>query len=174
VAAYGELVHRHQNRLFNSLYRMLGSREDADDIAQESFVAAFQKLDTFRGDSQFYSWLFRIAYNTAISMKRKARLKTVSGDKLKESSGQEPNDTNPDHEPGHALHVEETQIAVQKALNELSEEYREAIVLKEMEDLSYEEIAELADVPVGTIRSRLHRARAELREKLRLVIEESE
>jgi len=106
-------------------------------------------------------------------MKRKARLKTVSGDKLKESSGQEPNDTNPDHDPGHAIDVEETQTAVQQALNELSAEYREAIVLKEMEDLSYEEIAELADVPVGTIRSRLHRARAELREKLRVVLEKT-
>lgn len=157
MAAYGELVHRHQNRLYHSLYRMLGSREDADDVAQEAFVTAFQKLETFRGDSQFYSWLFRIAYNTAISMKRKARLKTVSADQLKESSGQEPDDTNPDHAPGHAIDVEETQAVVQQALNELSEEYRQAIVLKEMENLSYEEIAELADVPVGTIRSRLHR-----------------
>lgn len=115
MAAYGELVHRHQNRLYHSLYRMLGSREDADDVAQEAFVTAFQKLETFRGDSQFYSWLFRIAYNTAISMKRKARLKTVSADQLKESSGQEPDDTNPDHAPGHAIDVEETQAVVQQA-----------------------------------------------------------
>lgn len=173
AAAFGQLVQRHQNRLFNSLYRMLGSREDADDVAQEAFVAAFQKLDTFRGDSQFYSWLFRIAYNTAISMKRKAKLKTISANQLKDSSGHEPDDPNPDHHPEHGIEVEETQAAVQQALSELSEEYREAIVLKEMEDLSYEEIAELADVPVGTIRSRLHRARAELREKLRLILDDS-
>ncbi|MBD3672389.1 MAG: sigma-70 family RNA polymerase sigma factor [Planctomycetaceae bacterium] len=173
AAAFGQLVQRHQNRLFNSLYRMLGSREDADDVAQEAFVAAFQKLDTFRGDSQFYSWLFRIAYNTAISMKRKTKLKTVSADKLKETSGHEPDDNTPEHRPEHGIEVEETQAAVQQALNELSDEYREAIVLKEMEELSYEEIAELAEVPIGTIRSRLHRARAELREKLRLILEET-
>lgn len=152
---------------------MLGSREDADDVAQEAFVTAFQKLDTFRGESQFYSWLFRIAYNTAISMKRKAKLKTVSADKIKAISGEEPDDTNPDHRPEHGIEIEETQAAVHQALNELSDEYREAIVLKEMEDLSYEEIAQLADVPVGTIRSRLHRARAELREKLRIILEET-
>ncbi|MCH5374402.1 MAG: sigma-70 family RNA polymerase sigma factor [Planctomycetes bacterium] len=171
AAAFGELVCRYQDRLFNSLYRMLGSREDAADIAQEAFVSAFQKLKTFRGDAQFYSWLFRIAYNAAVSMKRKARIKTISGDRLKDDAGLEADDGTPDHQPGHSIEVEEMQAAVQMALSQLSDEYRDTIVLKEMEDMSYEEIAEILDVPVGTIRSRLHRARAELREKLRLILE---
>jgi len=107
-------------------------------------------------------------------MKRKSRLKTVSSDQIKETSGLEPSDSNPDHQPGHSLDVEETQVAVQQALGELSDEYRDAIVLKELEDLSYEEIADLLEVPIGTIRSRLHRARAELREKLRLNMNRSQ
>lgn len=174
AAAFGELVRRYQDRLVGSLYRMLGSREDSLDIAQEAFVSAFQKLDRFRGDSQFYSWLFRIAYNAAVSMKRKGKLKTVSADSLREKAGNEPDDPHPASRPEHRLETGERQIAVQRALDQLAEEYRTTIVLKEMEGLSYEEIAELLEIPIGTVRSRLHRARIELREKLAVVLKEVE
>ncbi len=172
--AFGELVLRYQDRLYNSLYRMLGSAEDALDAAQDAFVLAFQKLESFRGDSQFYSWLFRIGYNAAVSGKRRTRLKIHSLDAARENSGTEPDETRPDHEPGHAMEVAEQQTLVQRALSELSDEYRAVIVMKEMEDLSYEEIADLLDVPIGTVRSRLHRGRIELRDKLRLLLHSEE
>jgi RNA polymerase sigma-70 factor, ECF subfamily len=174
ASAFEELVRRYQDRLVGSLYRMLGSREDSLDVAQEAFVLAFQKLKLFRGDSQFYSWLFRIAYNTAVSMKRKDRLKTVSADALRESAGNEPDDPHAASRPAHRIERDERQAAVQHALDQLGEEYRTTIVLKEMEGLSYEEIADLLEIPIGTVRSRLHRARTELRERLAGVLEERE
>lgn len=168
--AFGELVLRYQDRLYNSLYRMLGSSEDAFDAAQDAFVLAYQKLESFRGDSQFYSWLFRIGYNAAVSGKRRARLKVHSLDAAREQSGTEPDESRPDSEPGHAMEVAEQQTLVQRALSELTDEYRTVIVMKEMEGLSYEEIAELTDVPIGTVRSRLHRGRIELRDKLQRLL----
>ncbi len=168
--AFGDLVRRYQDRLHHSLYRLLGSREDALDAVQEAFVLAFQKLGSFRGDSQFYSWLFRIGYNAAVSGKRRERLKTRSLDAVREQSGSDPDDARTDQLPSHAMEVAEQQALVQQALSELPEEYRDVIVMKEMEDLSYEEIATLMDVPIGTVRSRLHRGRGELREKLRLLL----
>jgi len=163
--AFGDLVARYQNRLFNTLVGVLGSVEDAHDVAQEAFVNAFQKLNTFRGHSAFYSWLFRIALNSAVSQKRKQRA-VVSIDAAREQSGDEPIDRHPAARPEHALETNERQIAVRAALADLAEEFRTALVLKEMEDLSYEEISEIVGCPIGTVRSRIHRARAELRVKL--------
>lgn len=172
--AFGVLVRRYQDRLYHSLFRILGSAEDAQDIAQEAFVQAFQKLDTFRGDAKFYSWLFRIAYNAAISMKRKSRLKTVSVEGVRENSGREPQDQHPETAPSHALELTEQQTLVQRALAELPDEYRVPLILKEIDEQSYEEIAELLEIPIGTVRSRLHRARSELREKLRILLKQME
>src|SRR5437868_13341308 len=73
-AAFGELVRRHQDRLFNTVYRLLDNAEDAQDVVQDAFLSAYQSLDSFKGDSQFYTWLYRIAFNTAISLKRKQRV----------------------------------------------------------------------------------------------------
>ena len=164
--AFGQLVERYQNRLFHSLLHLLGSTEDAQDAAQDAFVQAFEKLGSFRGQSQFYSWLFRIAFNTAVSNKRKTRRMAVSLEARKEASGLEPPDANPSTEPSYAMDVSDRQRLIQQALSELSEEFRTALVLKEMDGMSYEEIADVVDVPVGTVRSRIHRARFELRDKL--------
>ena len=164
--AFGQLVERYQNRLFHSLLHLLGSTEDAQDAAQDAFVQAFEKLGSFRGQSQFYSWLFRIAFNTAVSNKRKTRRMAVSLEARKEASGLEPPDANPATEPSYAMDVSDRQRLIQQALSELSEEFRTALVLKEMDGMSYEEIADVVDVPVGTVRSRIHRARFELRDKL--------
>ena len=169
--AFGDLVARYQNRLFNTLVGVLGSVEDAHDVAQEAFVNAFQKLNTFRGHSAFYSWLFRIALNSAVSQKRKQRA-VVSIDAAREQSGDEPIDRHPAARPEHALETNERQIAVRAALAELAEEFRTALILKEMEDLSYEEISEIVGCPIGTVRSRIHRARAELRVKLQGLLRE--
>ena len=170
--AFGDLVTRYQNRLFNTLVGVLGSVEDAHDVAQEAFVNAFQKLNTFRGHSAFYSWLFRIALNSAVSQKRKQRA-VVSIDAAREQSGDEPIDRHPAARPEHALETNERQIAVRGALAELAEEFRTALILKEMEDMSYEEISEIVGCPIGTVRSRIHRARAELRVKLQGLLRET-
>lgn len=172
--AFGELVARYQNRLYNTLKNVLGSAEEAQDACQDTFLTAYQKLHTFGGRSAFYSWLFRIAFNTAISRTRKRRRVAVSIDAAHEQTGTEPIDMRDDLRPGQSLETAERQTAVRAALAELSEEFRTVLVLKEMEGLKYEEIAEIVDCPIGTVRSRIHRAREELRERLSAWMAEAE
>ncbi len=172
--AFGLLVERYQHRLYHGLLHVLGSAEDAQDVAQDAFVNAFEKLASFKGQAAFYSWLFRIALNAAVSAKRKTRRMSVSVEARREASGLEPTDENPSNEPSHAMHVSDRQRLVQQALGELSEEFRTALVLKEMDGMSYEEIASIVDVPLGTVRSRIHRARLELRAKLGMLLRPEE
>lgn len=167
--AFGRLVVRYQDRLYNTLVKVLGSADDARDTAQDAFVHAFQKLATFRGNSAFYSWLFRIAMNAAISEKRKTKRVTASLDSAYEQSGIEPSDEHPETDPSHSMELSERQTMVRAALAQLSEEFRIVIVLKEMEGLKYDEIADIIGCPIGTVRSRIHRARSELRDKLRIM-----
>ncbi len=168
--AFGQLVERYQHRLFHSLMHLLGSTEDAQDASQDAFVHAFEKLASFRGQSQFYSWLYRIAFNTAVSAKRKSRLMSVSLEGRREANGYEPSDVSPTAEPSYAMDVSDRQRLVQQALAELPDDFRLALVLKEMDGMSYEEIADISEVPLGTVRSRIHRARLELREKLSVLL----
>lgn len=168
--AFGELVVRYQNRLYTTLVSLLSSAEDARDVAQEAFVNAFQKLHTFRGQSAFYSWLFRIALNSAVSYQRKQSRVLVSIDAAREATGLEPVSRHPESDPGFAMDVSDRQALVRSALAELPEEYRTVLVLKEVDDLKYEEIAEIVDCPIGTVRSRIHRARLELRAKLEILL----
>jgi RNA polymerase sigma-70 factor (ECF subfamily) len=168
--AFGQLVERYQHRLYHGLLHVLGSSEDAQDMAQEAFVNAFEKLASFKGQAAFYSWLFRIALNASVSSRRKSRRMSVSLDSRREESGIEPTDENPSNEPSYAMDVSDRQRLVRQALSELTEEFRTALVLKEIEGMSYEEIAEVAEVPLGTVRSRIHRARLELRAKLALLL----
>ena len=164
--AFGELVVRYQDRLFNSLANILGSRDEARDVAQEAFVHAFEKLGSFRGKSAFYSWLFRIAMNAAVSQKRKTRRISGSIDTARQDAGLEPLDAHPDADPARPLELAEQRALVRRALAELAEEFRVVLVLKEMDGLRYEEIAQIVGCPIGTVRSRIHRARSELRRKL--------
>ena len=168
--AFGKLVLRYQDRLFNSLVHVVGSSHEARDVAQDAFVHAFQKLNTFRGESAFYSWLFRIAINSAVTHKRKRRHGSVSIDAAREQSGTEPADQHADAHPSYAMELSECQAQVRAALAGLPEEYSVVLILKEMENLKYDEIAEILDCPIGTVRSRIHRARAELRQKLELLL----
>jgi RNA polymerase sigma-70 factor (ECF subfamily) len=166
TAAFGELVRRYQDRLYNSVYRLVDNAEDAQDIVQEAFLNAYQSLDRFKGDSQFFTWLYRIAFNAAISLKRKQRttlaLKTGRGG----TGISEPADGSDRSRPEYSLEKAEQERRIQKALNCLSPEHRTVLILKDMEGQKYETMAEILHVPVGTIRSRLHRARLELREVL--------
>ena len=164
--AFGQIVTRYQERLFGTLVTMLGSVEDARDVAQEAFVQAYQKLDSFRGQSAFYSWLFRIALNSSVDHHRRQRRPTVSIDAAREQTGAEPTDLHPETSPSFSIERTERQTLVQLALSKLSPEYRQVLILKEMEDFKYEEIAALVKIPVGTVRSRIHRGRAELKDIL--------
>ncbi len=167
VEAFGGLVTRYQDRLYGTLVQILGSLEDARDVSQDAFVLAFQKLGTFRGDSAFYSWLFRIAYNAAMTRRRKDRKpRHASVEAVRDKMGDEPTDGSPGADPAYAMQTEERQEMVRRALDELAEDYRTVLVLKEIDGLRYDEIAEIVDCPIGTVRSRIHRARQELRDKL--------
>jgi RNA polymerase sigma-70 factor (ECF subfamily) len=168
-ASFGTLVRRYQDRLFNTMCHVVGSREEAEDVVQEAFVQAFVKLASFQHHSAFYTWLYRIAFNTAVSRGRKRRPER-SVDAARDAHGEEPMDNTED--VTDRLLREERAHQVQAALQEVSEEHRAILVLREMEGLCYEEIADVLELPVGTVRSRLHRARSQMREQLKEVLGE--
>ena len=166
TSAFGVLVRRYQERLYNSVYRLLDNAEDARDVVQEAFLSAYQSLDSFKGDARFFTWLYRIAVNTAISLRRKQRV-SVSIDSARNGEFPiDPLDPSEQSRPGHALERAEQERRIQQALSRLSPEHRAVLVMKDMEGQKYETMAEILQVPIGTIRSRLHRARLELRELL--------
>jgi len=166
TSAFGELVHRYQDRLFNTVYRLLGNAEDAQDVVQDAFIHAYQSLNSFKGDSLFFTWLYRIAVNTAISWKRKQRMVLRLQLDREDGGNLEPQDVSQGHQPSRALEQAEEEQRIQAALNRVSPEHRAVLILKDMEGQKYEVMAEILQVPIGTIRSRLHRARLELREVL--------
>lgn len=166
TAAFGVLVRRYQERLYNSVYRLLDNAEDARDVVQEAFLSAYQSLDSFKGDARFFTWLYRIAVNTAISLKRKQRAMVRIETGRDSEPTLEPHDPSAESRPGHALEQAEQGRHVREALARLSPEHRAVLVMKDMEGQKYETMAEVLQVPIGTIRSRLHRARLELRELL--------
>ncbi len=168
--AFGVLVERHQDRLYAALVRMLGSSEDAREATQDAFVHAYQKLGSFQGTAAFSTWLFRIAVNAAFSRKRRSKRYRTSFDGAHNESAYDPADSRADADPSQPLEQSETQRLVREALAALPEDYRTALLLKEMEGFRYEEIAEIVGVPIGTVRSRIHRARNELRDKLRIAM----
>lgn len=168
-SAFGQLVVRYQDRLYNALVRVLGSADDARDVAQDAFVQAFLKLDTFRGTAAFYTWLYRIAFNLAMSHARRGR-PMQSLDAAKDGCGREPVDGQ--LTPEAELVGREEVMLVHRALGELAAEYRQIIVLRELEGCSYDEMAEILELPIGTVRSRLFRARLALRDQLAPAMDE--
>lgn len=163
--AFGELVTRYQARLFNATLRLVPSYDDAADVVQEAFLNAFQSLHAFKGDAEFFTWLYRIAFNTAISLKRKKR-PAISLEAHAGETGLDPDDPSEYVRPGFAIERTEDERQLNLAIVRLSPEHREVLLLKDIDGLKYEDIAELLGVPIGTVRSRLHRARLELRELL--------
>jgi RNA polymerase sigma-70 factor (ECF subfamily) len=161
--AFGRLVERYQDRLYNGLLRFLGSAEDARDATQDAFLQALTKLGSFRRQSAFYTWLYRIGMNMAMSRARRAR-PSISIDRLHEEAGMEP-ESRCDAPDAPAVAAERT-AKVEQALARLADDHRQVVILREIEDCSYETIAEMMDVPIGTVRSRLFRARMQLREHL--------
>ncbi len=166
TAAFGKLVEKYQDRLYNTAVHLIGNAEDARDVVQEAFVQAYVKLDSFRGSSAFYTWLYRIAFNISAGRRRKQR-PMASIDCIREQSGLEPMQNG--NGPGEQIEQEERCRQVRHALKQLSDEHRKVLVLREIEGCGYETIAEILDLPIGTVRSRLHRARLQLREELKEV-----
>ena len=166
TSAFGALIERYQDRLVHSLEHAIGSREDALDAAQQAFVSAWKNLASFRQDAAFYSWLYRVALNAAISNKRRQRVPTTSLENYVAAAGVVPHDKNSDADPERQLASDEHVCLVREALLQLAKEFRQPLVLKEMDGFSYEEIASILDIPIGTVRSRIFRARKELTERL--------
>ena len=163
--AFGELVQRHQDKIYNFVFRSCGHAEDAGDITQRVFINAFRKIDTFKGDSAFSTWIYRIAFNQFISFRRERRHREASlTPRDEEGAGIEPAE---DRSPSEPMESEETRKKVQQAIDLLEEEDRRIILLKDLQGHSYDDIAAILGVPKGTVRSRLHRARLELRTKLK-------
>ena len=161
--AFGELVTKYQVRLYNTMIQVVGGTEDAYDVTQDAFLQAYLRLDTFRRSSKFYTWLYRIAFNVAVGMRRKHR-----SHRMAESLQQELHDRLLDREnrPEENLISQENIKTVRDAVDRLDNEFRSVVILRELEEFSYEEIAEILEIPIGTVRSRLHRARMLIREYL--------
>lgn len=182
--AFGELVTRHQGRVFNLAFRLSGNHDDAAEITQEAFLKAYKALGSFRSDSAFYTWVFRIAVNTARSRQRfrAVRPKEVSLDANPGDNRENSRDRRSafvaDLRSADAGPVEEASRAehrrlVGEGVAKLNEEQRMLIVLRDLEGRNYGEIADLLDCPRGTVKSRLHRARMALRDILMPVLGEA-
>lgn len=172
-SAFNLLVLKYQHRVLKLVGRFVSDAAEAEDVAQEAFIKAYRALASFRGDSAFYTWLYRIAINTAKNALVSSRRRPVDFDldlqdpeqydrhaKLKDA------DT-----PEGVLLTEEIRQVVENAMEQLPEDLRTAIVLRELEGLSYEEIAEAMDCPVGTVRSRIFRAREAIDKKLKPLLD---
>lgn len=163
-AAFGRVVQKYQDRLYNTMLHVVGDPDECLDVVQEAFVQAYLNLASFEGQSAFYTWLYRIAFNVAATHRRKKK-PVQSVDAVYHESGREIPDRGP--APEIPLEQEERCRRVREAIAALNEEHRAILVLREIDGCCYETIAEILNVPIGTVRSRLHRARLMLREKLK-------
>ncbi|MGL4462956.1 MAG: sigma-70 family RNA polymerase sigma factor [Planctomycetia bacterium] len=165
--SFGDLIAPYQDRLYNTLFRLTGCREEAAELLQEALIRAYRGLRSYQGDSAFYTWIYRIALNAAFTRKRRAKLRTVSAEAADGSARLDLPDPSADSRPSRGMELDEQRRLVQEALAEVPEPFRTVLVLKDVEGMKYEDIAEVLDVPIGTVRSRLHRARGELRHRLK-------
>jgi RNA polymerase sigma-70 factor (ECF subfamily) len=162
-SAFETLVSRYQDRLYTAMISIVGSADEAEDVVQESFIQAYLKLDTFQQNSRFFTWLYRIAFNFALARRRRNR-GHLSLEESREISGNEP--VSHVETPDDRLSKHEDVQLVHRALAMVSEDHRSILVLREMEDLAYDDISEVLNISIGTVRSRLNRARAALKQQL--------
>ena len=167
--AYRGLVEKYQNRVYAMVYGMLRNREDARDITQEAFVKAFRNLETFRLEASFYTWLYRIAMNLAIDFTRKRKRRENAGFDEGIAARDEDGGISEVHHgdsPGRALERKQLFTQIMTAMETLPEDQRQVILLRELEGLSYKEIADVMEIPEGTVMSRLFYARKKLQKLL--------
>lgn len=170
-AAFNIFVRTYEQRVFALVLRMLGNRAEAQDLAQEVFITVFKSIDSFRGDSRLGTWLYRVAVNHCKNrIKYLHRRSTRAHDAIDDARESDVAEGGAlggrPARPDEAVEGSEMERAVQKALAELDPEHRELIVLRDLEGLAYEEIVQITGLPDGTVKSRLHRARAALREAI--------
>jgi len=168
VEAFGQLVSKYQDRIVNILYRFTRDYEDAVDLAQETFIRAFRGLEKFKGTSTFFTWLYRIALNQALShtRSRKSRPPAREFSEAEEKRGIAEAASDPASNPVRTVEQRELHRLIGDALSRLDEPLREAIILRDIEGLSYEEISEILSVSLGAVKTRIHRARMRLRKEL--------
>lgn len=166
--AFRELIEAHRDRVYNICYRMLGNRHESEDVAQEVFITVFKQIDTFREEAKFSTWLYRVAVNHC-----KNRIKYLARrfDKARDELDEQGTNGTPigapvPNAPDRALEGAQMEKLMQDAIAALEEDQRIVVVLRDVEDLSIEEICEITGLPDGTVKSRLHRARLVLRKKL--------
>ena len=170
--AFRELVRRYQRPVFSLVYRMVRDRELAEDLAQETFVKVLNAIDSYRPEHKFSSWIFKIANNAAIDHLRRRELDTLSLEGARDA-------TTPERAEATALQISdkgesaldemearELGGAIERAISKLRPEYQSCILLRHVEDRSYEEISEILGLPLGTVKTYIHRARAELQREL--------
>lgn len=167
--AFADLVDRYQQKVFNIAFRMTGDREEAMDMAQESFLRVFRSLPRFKGDSTFSTWLFRIVNNTCIDALRRRKRQVVVALSTDASIDTDEGEyqvefPSTDDGPEERAMQAEMREAVAQAIEQLSAEHRLALILRDVEGYSYEEIADMLELNIGTVKSRLNRARLSLRE----------
>ena len=172
--AFGLLVSKYQRKLMRLLSRLIRNSAEVEDVAQETFIKAYRALPAFRGDSAFYTWLYRIGINTAknflVSQGRRAPTSTEFDSEEAESfnDGDQLRDINT---PERMLLSKQIGQTIESAMESLPDELREAIMLRELEGLSYEEIAAIMECPIGTVRSRIFRAREAISDRLKPLLE---
>ncbi len=175
-AAFDELVLKHQHKLFNLCYRFLGDYQEANDSAQETFIKVYQSLKRFRFESAFSTWLYRIGVNTSKNKLKSAeyrwkkRMVPLDNPASLDHSSPATGIQDESNSPAMELEKKERMRLIQEAINALPPEQKEVVALRDIEGLSYEEIVEITGVNPGTVKSRLARARLELRKRLRSVI----
>ena len=165
LAAYDELIRRYQERIYATVYHMTSNHEDANDLAQEAFIKAFQALKSFKGGSSFYTWIYRIAVNKTINFLKQRKNRThMSLNDLDFNAEHDPDLVAlvSDKTPRRDAHLAELQEKLNEAMLKLSEPHRLVVTLHDVQGLAHEEIAQIMDCNVGTVRSRLFYARQQL------------
>lgn len=170
--AFREMIERYGDQVYNLTFRMLGNREEAEDLAQEVFITVFKSIDSFRGESKFSTWLYRITANHCKNrikyLARRHDRKQHEFDEMLVKEGADSALTAPSQSRRPDKHVEgiELEKIMQRCIAELDEDHRILIVLRDIQDLTYDEICTITNLPDGTVKSRLHRARLALRKKM--------
>jgi RNA polymerase sigma-70 factor (ECF subfamily) len=177
-AAYRELIRRYERPNFALIFRMVRDRELAEDLSQETFVKALNAIGSYRPEFKFSSWIFKIANNAAIDHLRRRELDTLSLEGSPHAATPEAMQAtalqigNREESPLEAVEARELGSAIEAAIGRLRPEYRSCILLRHVEGRAYEEIAEILDLPLGTVKTYIHRARNELRQMLAHLKEE--
>ncbi len=172
MVAYGQLIDLYQDRLFNAIYRMTGHYDDALELTQEAFFRALKNIGRFRGNAGFYTWLFRIGINLCLSHRRRAgKVHFASLDEPHAQNNQAQTlldmmESSNNRGPERQAELKEEHARALEALDKLDEDHRAVVIMRDIEDLSYNQIARILEQPVGTIKSRLFRARMTLRNYL--------